>query len=65
VRPGIKALVTGVAATGQVGPVTDFILWGAVVPNQNPSYVGVVPAASSGYSSVTPNQSPIWSSVVT
>jgi len=40
---------TGVAATGQVGQP---LVWGRIVPDQNPSYT-----------SINPNQSPGWTEI--
>ena len=61
--------VTGVAATGAVGSV---LVWGDIVPNQDPNYSpevpaqtpnwnNVVPNQNAGYTSVEPTQSPGWS----
>ena len=46
-----KAVVspTGIAATGQVGQV---LVWGSVVPNQNPNYT-----------TTNPTQSPNWTDI--
>jgi len=41
--------VTGVAATGGVGQV---LVWGSIVPDQNPEY-----------STVTPSQVPGWTEI--
>ena len=64
VRPGIKALVTGVSATGYAGQVTLF-LWTGVLPNQNPAFSSIAPIQSSGYNPVNPSQSASWVPVVT
>jgi hypothetical protein len=49
--------VTGVEATGLVNPV---LVWGRIVPNQNPGYTPDQPTQSPGWSSETPSQSPGW-----
>ena len=41
--------VTGVTATGSIGQV---LVWGAIIPSQNPSY-----------STITPSQSPSWTDI--
>jgi hypothetical protein len=41
-----NVFVTGISATGSVGPV---LVWGNIVPNQNPSW-----------GNIAPNQNPSW-----
>jgi len=52
-----NAIVTGVSATGEVGTP---LVWGRIVPNQDPSYTPEQPTQSPGWSSETPSQSPGW-----
>ena len=61
--------VTGLSATGQTTPV---LVWGRIVPDQDPEYLpeipsqtpnwnNVVPNQNAGYTTVEPTQSPGWS----
>jgi|DEB0MinimDraft_6_1074348.scaffolds.fasta_scaffold05856_6 hypothetical protein len=65
---GADVDVTGLAATGGVGTV---LVWGKIVPDQNPSYSQVIPSQSPiwaedaasqtpGWAEETPSQSPSW-----
>jgi hypothetical protein len=49
--------VTGVSATGEIGKV---LVWGRIVPNQNPSYTPDQPIQSPGWNAETPSQTPGW-----
>ena len=64
----LEVPVTGVEGTGQVGSV---LVWGGIVPNQDPSYTPTNPSQSpswgdetptqtSGFAPTTPTQSPGW-----
>ena len=57
VNAGADVPVTGLEGTGGVGQV---LVWGRIVPNQNPSYTPEQPTQSPGWSSETPSQSPGW-----
>jgi hypothetical protein len=52
--------VSGLQATGSVGQV---LVYGRIVPNQNPSYSEETPVQSPGYSEETPSQSPSWTRI--
>jgi hypothetical protein len=47
----------GVSATGEISKV---LVWGRIVPNQNPSYTPEEPIQSPGWNAETPSQSPGW-----
>ena len=49
-------LVTGVEATGEVSPV---LVWGRIVPNQNPSYTPEQPTQSPGWTDENPTDGPL------
>ena len=57
VEADANVFVTGVFATGEVGTP---LVWGRIVPNQDPSYTPEQPTQSPGWSSETPSQSPGW-----
>jgi hypothetical protein len=57
VEADANVFVTGVSATGEVGTP---LVWGRIVPNQNPGYTPDQPTQSPGWSSETPSQSPGW-----
>jgi len=52
--------VTGLSAIGSVGQV---LVYGRIVPNQNPSYSEETPVQSPGYSEETPSQNPSWTRI--
>jgi hypothetical protein len=51
---------TGVSATGEISKV---LVWGRIVPNQNPSYTPINPAQSASFATITPSQSAGYSMV--
>ena len=53
--------VTGLSAFGRVG---NALVWGVVVPGQDPNYNPLIPSTSAVYSNVTPNQTPSYVGVV-
>jgi hypothetical protein len=57
VEADANVFVTGVSAAGEVGTP---LVWGRIVPNQNPGYTPDQPTQSPGWSSETPSQSPGW-----
>ena len=60
VNAGADVPVAGLEATGSVGQV---LVYGRIVPNQNPSYSEETPVQSPGYSEETPSQSPSWTRI--
>jgi len=52
--------VTGVSGTGEAGQV---LVWGRIVPNQNPSYNPVTPSSTPAWSDETPSQTPNWDDI--
>jgi hypothetical protein len=48
---------TGVAAIGEVGTP---LVWGTIVPNQNPSYTPEQPTQSPVWGAIVPNQNPSY-----
>ena len=52
--------VTGVEGTGEAGQV---LVWGRIVPNQNPSYNPVTPSSTPSWSDDTPSQTPGWDDI--
>jgi hypothetical protein len=52
--------VTGVSATGIAGQV---LVWGTIVPNQNPGYTPVTPSSTPAWSDETPSQTPGWDDI--
>ena len=57
VQADADVAVTGVTAPGQVNAV---LVWGRIVPNQNPSYIGEEPSQAPGLSGIVPSQTPSW-----
>jgi hypothetical protein len=55
-----NAPVTGVSATGQIGPV---LVWGRIIPDQNPSYTPITPTQNPSLSQIAPNQNPSYTSI--
>ena len=55
-----NVLVSGVSATGRVRPV---LVWGKIVPDQNPEYTGVTPSQSPGWVEETASQTTTWQEV--
>jgi hypothetical protein len=60
VEADANVFVTGVSATGEVGTP---LVWGRIVPNQNPSYTPEQPSQSPGWSEDSPSQTPGWTRV--
>jgi hypothetical protein len=56
-----NAYPTGLSAYGYVGQV---LVWGRVVPVQNPNFVDIVPSSSTEYTEIIPAQNPIWSPIL-
>ena len=56
----IYVSVAGISATGYVGPV---LVWGQIVPNQDPNWTQVSPAQSPAWSPVSPSQDPGWTPI--
>ena len=52
--------VTGVSATGSVGQV---LVYGRVVPDQNPTYTEITPSQSPTWLEEAPNQSANWTKI--
>jgi len=52
--------VLGVEGTGEAGQV---LVWGRIVPNQNPSYTPVTPSSTPAWSDDTPSQTPGWDDI--
>jgi len=52
--------VTGVAGTGEVGPV---LVWGRIIPDQNPSYTPITPTQNPSFSQIAPNQNPSYTPI--
>ena len=52
--------VAGVEGTGEAGQV---LVWGRIVPNQNPSYTPVTPSSTPAWSDDTPSQTPNWDDI--
>jgi len=52
---GATANVVGVSAIGQTGQV---LVWGRIVPNQNPGYNPETPSQAPAWSAESPTQSP-------
>jgi hypothetical protein len=60
VEADANVFVTGVSATGEVGTP---LVWGRIVPNQNPSYTPVTPSSTPAWSDETPSQTPGWDDI--
>ena len=60
VTAGSDVPVTGLEMTSSVGQV---LVYGSIVPNQNPSYSEETPVQSPGYSEETPSQDPTWTRI--
>jgi len=54
------ALVTGVAGTTVLA---NLLVWGNIVPSQDPDYTPTTPSQSASWSGTTPSQSPEWEDV--
>jgi len=52
--------VTGVSGTGEAGQV---LVWGRIVPNQNPSYTPIQPSSTPSWSDESPSQTPNWDDI--
>jgi len=52
--------LTGVSASGEVGSV---LVWGTIVPNQNPSYTPIAPTQTPSWGEETPAQTPNWTNI--
>jgi len=52
--------VTGVSATANTAQV---LVWGAIVPNQNPSYNPINPSSTPSWTDESPSQSPGWDDI--
>jgi hypothetical protein len=50
----------GLQATGNVGQV---LVWGTIVPNQNPSYTPIAPTQTPSWGEETPAQTPNWTNI--
>jgi hypothetical protein len=60
VEADANVFVTGVSATGEVGTP---LVWGRIVPNQNPSYNPETPSSTPAWSDETPSQTPGWDDI--
>ena len=60
VEADANVFVTGVSATGEVGTP---LVWGRIVPNQNPSYTPETPSSTPAWSDETPSQTPGWDDI--
>ena len=60
VTANANAPVTGLSAVSAVGPV---LVWGTIVPSQNPGYSTVSPTQTPSYSTVSPAQTPDWNEI--
>ena len=52
--------VTGLSAVSSVGSV---LVWGTIVPSQNPGYNTVSPTQTPSYGGVSPTQTPDWNEI--
>ena len=58
ITAGADVTPTGVAASGLITPP---LVWGTIVPNQNPSYTPTQPTQTPAFTETTPAQTPSWS----
>ena len=52
--------LTGVSATADTAQV---LVWGGIVPNQNPSYNPINPSSTPSWADESPSQSPGWDDI--
>jgi hypothetical protein len=53
----VTVSATGVSGTGETNGV---LVWGLIIPDQDPSYSQISPSQSPSWSSETPSQTPDW-----
>ena len=53
----VLVFVTGVFATGAVGYV---LIWGNIVPDQNPGFAQVIPGQVPDWVQIVPTSAPAW-----
>jgi hypothetical protein len=51
---------SGISAQGEVGQV---LVWGKIVPNQNPNWQNIQGSQTPNWSTINPNQTPDWQEV--